>query len=294
MVQRILMRRCLSNAKTTASSSSGTTTTAVAAAVARSISSFSSSPSTIKSTTNNYYQTQTNARINARAADAILPSSRNLHKYPISHLSQQQRYKTFQTTPSLYNKEETFTEETKQQDEEKIPSFQNPIHHNDTDKEKVLFEDFSPDETPELVPLPPFDDGSDATVADPSLHALADEMLQLNMYEMKELVDRIADHFEIEEGDDDDLIPGGAASGAAVEEEEKEEKTAFDLKLTGFDAKSKIKVIKEIRAITGLGLKDAKEMVEGAPKTVKKEIKMEEAEELKAKIEAVGGTVEIE
>jgi large subunit ribosomal protein L7/L12 len=72
-----------------------------------------------------------------------------------------------------------------------------------------------------------------------------------------------------------------------------EEKTAFDLKLTRVDAKSKIKVIKEIRAITGLGLKEAKEMVEGAPKTVKTDIKMEECEELKAKLEGVGATVEI-
>ncbi len=83
---------------------------------------------------------------------------------------------------------------------------------------------------------------------------------------------------------------GAAAAGAA---QEKEEKTAFDLKLTGFDAKAKIKVIKEIRAVTGLGLKEAKELVEGTPKVVKKDIKMEEAEEIKAKIEAVGGTVEI-
>ena len=85
---------------------------------------------------------------------------------------------------------------------------------------------------------------------------------------------------------------GGSAAGAAPAEEP-EEKTAFDLKLTGFDAKSKIKVIKVVRAITGLGLKEAKEMVEGAPKTIKKEIKMEECEEIKAQLEAVGGTVEI-
>lgn len=81
----------------------------------------------------------------------------------------------------------------------------------------------------------------------------------------------------------------GAEEAAPVEE-----KTAFDLKLTGFDAKSKIKVIKEVRSITGLGLKEAKEMVEGSPKVLMKDIKKEEAEELKAKIEAVGGTVEIE
>lgn len=86
--------------------------------------------------------------------------------------------------------------------------------------------------------------------------------------------------------------PAGSGAGEAVEEVV--EKTAFDLKLTGFDAKSKIKVIKEIRTITGLGLKEAKAMVDEAPKTVKKEIKKEEAEELKAKLEAVGATVEID
>ena len=82
-------------------------------------------------------------------------------------------------------------------------------------------------------------------------------------------------------GDDDEAAPAA------------EEKTIFDLKLTGFDAKAKIKVIKEVRAITALGLKEAKDLVEGAPSTVKKDIKMEEAEELKAKLEALGATVEI-
>jgi len=65
------------------------------------------------------------------------------------------------------------------------------------------------------------------------------------------------------------------------------------LKLTGFDAAAKIKVIKEIRAITSLGLKEAKELVETVPSVVKKGIKKEEAEELKAKLEALGATVDI-
>jgi len=85
----------------------------------------------------------------------------------------------------------------------------------------------------------------------------------------------------------------GPSSDTEDAEEKKAEKTAFDLKLTGFDAKSKIKVIKEVRAITSLGLKEAKDMVEGAPKVLKKDIKMEEAEELKKRLEAVGATVEI-
>ena len=80
---------------------------------------------------------------------------------------------------------------------------------------------------------------------------------------------------------------------SAKEEAVVEEKTLFDLKLVGFDAKAKIKVIKEVRAIAGLGLKEAKELVEGAPKVVKKDIKKEEAEELQKKLEEVGATVEL-
>ena len=72
-----------------------------------------------------------------------------------------------------------------------------------------------------------------------------------------------------------------------------EEKTAFDLKLVSFDAKTKIKVIKEVRTMAGLGLKEAKEAVEGAPRTIMKEIKKDQAEELAKKLEELGATVEI-
>ena len=65
------------------------------------------------------------------------------------------------------------------------------------------------------------------------------------------------------------------------------------MRLVGFDAKAKIKVIKEVRAIAGLGLKEAKELVESAPKVVQKDLKPEKAEELKAQLEAVGAQVEI-
>ena len=78
----------------------------------------------------------------------------------------------------------------------------------------------------------------------------------------------------------------GADAGAG------EEKTEFDIILTAVGNK-KIQVIKEVRAITGLGLKDAKDLVEGAPKPVKEGVKKEEADEIKQKIEAVGGTVEV-
>jgi large subunit ribosomal protein L7/L12 len=86
---------------------------------------------------------------------------------------------------------------------------------------------------------------------------------------------------------------GAGGAGAAVEAEAVEEKTIFDLKLIGFDAKAKIKVIKEVRSIGGLGLKEAKELVEGAPKVIQKDLKLDKAEELKAKLEAVGAQVEI-
>eukprot|EP00547_Thalassionema_nitzschioides_P006106 CAMPEP_0194210730 /NCGR_PEP_ID=MMETSP0156-20130528/9046_1 /TAXON_ID=33649 /ORGANISM="Thalassionema nitzschioides, Strain L26-B" /LENGTH=160 /DNA_ID=CAMNT_0038938111 /DNA_START=205 /DNA_END=687 /DNA_ORIENTATION=- len=86
---------------------------------------------------------------------------------------------------------------------------------------------------------------------------------------------------------------GTIAGGGDASVEEEEVKTAFDLKLIGFDAKSKIKVIKEVRAIAGLGLKEAKELVEGAPKVIKKGLKLEEAEELKAKLVELGAEIEV-
>jgi len=78
----------------------------------------------------------------------------------------------------------------------------------------------------------------------------------------------------------------GADAGAG------EEKTEFDVVLAAVGDK-KIQVIKEVRAITSLGLKDAKDLVEGAPKPIKEGVKKEEAAEIKQKIEAVGGTVEV-
>ncbi|GGD71135.1 50S ribosomal protein L7/L12 [Croceicoccus mobilis] len=80
---------------------------------------------------------------------------------------------------------------------------------------------------------------------------------------------------------------GGGDAGAAAEE-----KDEFDVILTG-DGGKKIQVIKEVRAITGLGLADAKALVEGAPKAVKEGASKAEAEEIKGKIEAAGGTVEL-
>jgi large subunit ribosomal protein L7/L12 len=83
-----------------------------------------------------------------------------------------------------------------------------------------------------------------------------------------------------------------AAAGAAPAAEAAEEKDEFDVILAAFGEK-KINVIKEVRGITGLGLKEAKDLVEGAPKSVKEGVKKEEAEEIKKKLEDAGATVEL-
>mmetsp|Transcript_786 Transcript_786/g.828 ORF Transcript_786/g.828 Transcript_786/m.828 type:complete len:233 (+) Transcript_786:47-745(+) len=85
---------------------------------------------------------------------------------------------------------------------------------------------------------------------------------------------------------------GDAGAGEEAEAVE-EEQTAFDVKLVGFEKKSKIKVIKEVRAIAGLGLKEAKELVDSAPKVILKSLKRDQADELKAKLESLGAQIEI-
>lgn len=89
-------------------------------------------------------------------------------------------------------------------------------------------------------------------------------------------------------------VAAGAPAADAGAASAEEEKTDFTVKLSGFDASSKIKVIKEVRAITDLGLKEAKELVEGAPAVIKEGLSKEDAEELKAKLEAAGGQIGLE
>ena len=85
------------------------------------------------------------------------------------------------------------------------------------------------------------------------------------------------------------LVPGAGVGAAAAAEEEKVE---FDVILTGFGDK-KIQVIKAVREVTNLGLKEAKDLVEGVPQVVKEKISREESQKIKQKLEASGGTVEI-
>jgi large subunit ribosomal protein L7/L12 len=85
-----------------------------------------------------------------------------------------------------------------------------------------------------------------------------------------------------------------AAAAAPAAAEAVEEKTEFTVILKEFDAAKKIAVIKEVRAVTGLGLKEAKDLVEGAPKPLKENVSKEEAAKVKEQIAAAGGTVEIQ
>lgn len=152
------------------------------------------------------------------------------------------------------------------------------------------------------------DDGGGAVktapFTSPKVEELFNKIIWLDMVEVHLLAELINEKMglKISDAERERMARGGGGGGGGggnkAEDGEDggaaaEEKTAFDLKLTGFDAKAKIKVIKEIRAITSLGLKEAKELVEGAPSIVKKDIKKEEAEELKAKLEGLGATVEI-
>jgi large subunit ribosomal protein L7/L12 len=89
-------------------------------------------------------------------------------------------------------------------------------------------------------------------------------------------------------------VAGGAAAGGAGGAEAAEEKTEFTVVLKAFDDSKKIAVIKEVRAVTGLGLKEAKDLVEGAPKPLKENISKDEAAKIKEQVTAAGGTVEVQ
>ncbi|MDR3593864.1 50S ribosomal protein L7/L12 [Clostridium sp.] len=109
---------------------------------------------------------------------------------------------------------------------------------------------------------------------------------EMSVLELNELVKACEEEFGVSAAAA--VVAGGAVAGAAAAEE----KTEFDVVLASA-GDNKIKVIKVVREITGLGLKEAKEMVDGAPKTLKEAVSKEEAEDMKAKLAEVGATVEV-
>ena len=109
---------------------------------------------------------------------------------------------------------------------------------------------------------------------------------EMSVLDLNELVKACEEEFGVSAAAA--VVAGGAVAGAAAAEE----KTEFDVVLANA-GDNKIKVIKVVREITGLGLKEAKEIVDGAPKTLKEAVSKEEAEDMKAKLAEVGATVEV-
>ena len=116
--------------------------------------------------------------------------------------------------------------------------------------------------------------------------AMIEEVKALTVLELSELVHALEEEFGVSAAAMAAPAAGAAAPAA-------EEKTEFDVVLAGFDAAAKIKVIKVVREITGLGLAEAKAVVEGTPKTLKEALSKDEAEEMKKKVEEAGGKVEL-
>ncbi len=123
-------------------------------------------------------------------------------------------------------------------------------------------------------------------MASEKVNAMIEEVKALTVLELSELVHALEEEFGVSAAAMAAPAAGAAAPAA-------EEKTEFDVVLAGFDAAAKIKVIKVVREITGLGLAEAKAVVEGTPKALKEGLGKDEAEEMKKKIEEAGGKVEL-
>ena len=116
---------------------------------------------------------------------------------------------------------------------------------------------------------------------------ILEEIKSLTILELNDLVKAVEEEFGVSAA-----APVGVVAAAGAAAPAAEEKTEFDVVLASFGA-NKLNVIKAVREITGLGLKDAKDLVEGAPKTVKEGISKDEAEKVKAALTEAGATVEI-
>lgn len=127
-------------------------------------------------------------------------------------------------------------------------------------------------------------------MADITKEDVIEFIANMSVLELSELVKEMEEKFGVSAAAPVAMMAAGPADGAAGEAAE--EKTEFDVILTAHGDK-KIQVIKEVRAITGLGLKDAKELVDGVPKPVKEGIPKDEAEKIKAQLEEAGAQVEV-
>ena len=127
-----------------------------------------------------------------------------------------------------------------------------------------------------------------------SVDDILDAIKQLSIIEAADLSKRIEEEFGIQAAAPMavGVVPAGGGGGGGAAEEEAEEQTEFDVLLQSTGDK-KIQVIKEVRALTNLGLKEAKDLVDGAPKPVLEHVPKERADEAREKLEAAGATVEV-
>jgi len=121
---------------------------------------------------------------------------------------------------------------------------------------------------------------------------ILEAIASMTVLEVSELVKMMEEKFGVSAAAPVAIAAVGAGGAAAAPAEE--EKTEFNVILKAFDDAKKIAVIKEVRAVTGLGLKEAKDLVEGAPKPLKEAVSKDEANKIKDAITAAGGTVEIQ
>lgn len=124
------------------------------------------------------------------------------------------------------------------------------------------------------------------------IEELAEQLVGLTIKEANELADHLEEEYDIKPASAGVAVAAGNGAGGDGEAEE-EEQTEFDVVLTGVGG-NKIAVIKEVRSITGLGLKEAKSLVDEAPNPVKEGVSREDADDLKAQIEDAGGEVELQ
>ena len=127
-------------------------------------------------------------------------------------------------------------------------------------------------------------------MADTTKEDVIEFIANMSVLDLSELVKEMEEKFGVSAAAPVAMMAAGPADGAGAEAAE--EQTEFDVILTAFGDK-KIQVIKEVRAITGLGLKDAKELVDGAPKPVKEGVPKDEADSIKAQLEEAGAQVEV-
>ena len=129
----------------------------------------------------------------------------------------------------------------------------------------------------------------------PDITDLGDKIAKLTIVQAVQLKDYLKEQYKIEPAAGGAVVmqQGGGGGGGAAAAPAAEAKTEFTVVLEGFDAAKKINVIKVVREITGLGLKEAKDLVEGAPKPVKENIAKEEAEKIKKQLEDGGAKVSL-